>query len=108
MEKTKNIGIDVPTPEKKCSDKHCPFHGTLKLRGRIFIGEVISAKAHKTATIRWTRLFYIPKYERYEKRLTRIRAHNPECIDVNEGDKVKIVECKPISKTKHFVVVQRL
>ncbi len=102
----KNIGIEVKEPKKKCEDENCPFHGNLSLRGRAFIGKVISAKASKTATVEWNRIKYLSKYERYEKRRSRTKAHNPECIDAEEGDKVKIVECKPLSKTKKFVIVE--
>ncbi len=104
----KNIGIEVKEPEKKCEDEKCPFHGKLSVRGRTFIGKVIATKAHKTATIEWTQIRYIPKYERYERRRTRIKAQNPECIDAKDGDRVKIMECRPLSKTKKFVIVEVL
>jgi small subunit ribosomal protein S17 len=51
---------------------------------------------------------YVPKYERYEKRKSKIHAHNPDCIAAKIGDKVKIAECRPLSKTKSFVVIQIL
>ena len=104
----KTIGIEVKKPEKKCEDTNCPFHGTLSVRGRTFIGTVISAKAHKTATIEWKRTRFIQKYERYERRRTRLKAHNPECINAKEGDKVRIAECRPLSKTKKFVIIEVL
>jgi len=91
-----------------CDDLHCPFHGKLSTRGRMFVGNVISAKAHKTITVEWERMKYIPKYERYTKERTRVKVHNPPCINAKEGDKVKIAECRPISKTKHFVVVEKV
>ncbi|MCJ7793949.1 30S ribosomal protein S17, partial [Candidatus Bathyarchaeota archaeon] len=37
-----------------------------------------------------------------------IPSHNPPGIDVKEGDRVKIAECRPISKTVSFVVVAKL
>ena len=91
-----------------CKDRHCPFHGGLKVRGRYFGGMVRKADTHGTIDVEWPRLFYLSKYERYEKRRSRVKAHNPTCINVKVGDKVKIVECRPISKTKHFVVVEKL
>jgi len=54
-----------------------------------------------------TRMHYIPKYERYEKRTSKYKAHLPPCIEVKEGDEVVIMECRPLSKTKSFVVVER-
>ena len=94
--------------EVSCGDKKCPIHGKVSLRGRIFTGKVISAKMHRTITVEWPRLFFIPKYERYEKRRSRVKAHNPACISVKEGDKVKIAECRPLAKTVHFVVIEKL
>jgi len=103
---TRGIGITgVNPPETKCDDKNCPFHGGLKVRGRTFVGIVKSAKAKKTSTVEWTRWKIIKKYERYEKRKTKICVHNPPCINAAEGDEVMIAECRPLSKTKNFVVV---
>lgn len=80
----------------------------IKTRGRTFIGEVISAKAQKTVTVQWMRRIYIPKYERYYQKRTKVKAHNPTELSAKEGDKVVIKECRPISKTKKFVVVEVL
>jgi len=51
-------------------------------------------------------LHYIRKYNRYEKRSSRIHAHNPPCLQAKTGDLVTIAECRPLSKTKSFVVVE--
>lgn len=105
----KGIGIVLASqPKKKCEDEHCVFHGNLKVRGRQFEGFVKKAPAQKTAVVQWERLFPLPKYERYEKRRTLIKAHLPDCMEVKAGDKVAVVECRPISKTKHFVIVEVL
>jgi len=104
----RNIGIKVKLAKKKCKDEKCPFHGKLKCRGKIFTGIVIAAKMQKTITVEFARQHYLPKYERYEKRRTRIKAHNPECINAKEGDIVRISECRPLSKTKNFVVIENL
>jgi small subunit ribosomal protein S17 len=102
----KNIGIEVKEPEKKCDDKNCAFHGNISIRGRTFVGIVKAARATKTATVVWERKSFLPKYERYERRRTSVKAHNPECLNAKIGDKVKIMECKPLSKTKKFVIVE--
>ncbi len=103
-----NIGLEIKSPEATCSDKHCAFHGGLKLRGRTFVGTVIKSSAQKTAIVQWDRLFYLPKFQRYEKRRSKINVHNPMCIAAQIGDKVTVVESRPISKTKNFVIVERL
>jgi len=102
----RNIGIDVKPPPKQCEDDLCPFHGTLPIRGKVMEGKVVSAKAQKSVIIERQYFHYLPKFERYERRHSRIAAYIPECIAAKEGDVVKIAECRPLSKTKHFVVVE--
>ncbi|MDK2789780.1 MAG: small subunit ribosomal protein [Methanothermococcus sp.] len=104
----KNIGIDVKSPENVCDDVNCPFHGKLSVRGQTFEGIVASDKGHNTVVIKREVVSYIPKYERYEKRTATMVAHNPPCINAKVGDIIKIMECRPISKTKSFVVVEKL
>lgn len=104
----KNIGIEAKRPEKECKDEKCPWHGTLSLRGRVFTGVVTSSKPSKTVVVKWHYNYFLKKYERYERRNTRVVAYNPECINAKKGNKVKIAECKPISKTKSFTVIEVL
>ena len=89
-----------------CNDPKCPIHGHLKTRGKAFQGKVVSAKMQKSITIELQRMFLIRKYNRYEKRYTKIKAHNPPCINAQEGQTVIIKECRPLSKTKAFVVTE--
>ena len=106
--KVRDIGYDVKPPEKECEDLKCPFHGKLPVRGKMLEGKVVSSKMQSTIVVERNYLHYIPKYERYERRHSRISAHRPPCIDVKKGDKVKIAECRPLSKTKHFVVIENI
>jgi small subunit ribosomal protein S17 len=47
------------------------------------------------------------KYERFEKRTSALSAHLPTCVgEVNVGDTVKVMECRPLSKTVSFCVVE--
>jgi len=101
------IGIEVEEPKEKCNDPNCPFHGHLKVRGVIIKGRVVSTAMQKTVVVERERLHYVPKFERYEKRTSRYKAHLPPCIKVKKGDEVIIMECRPLSKTKHFVVVAK-
>ena len=48
----------------------------------------------------------IKKYKRYERSKSKMHAYLPPCIDVKEGDGVRIAECRPLSKTVSFVVVE--
>jgi len=91
----------------ECKDRLCPKHGDikLKLRGRTFEGIVIR-KVYNKVTIQFDRMLRLPKYERYEKRKTKIHARLPDCMknDVSIGDLIQITETRPISKMIHFVV----
>jgi small subunit ribosomal protein S17 len=104
---TENVGIKgIEPPKEGCSDRNCPFHGTLSVRGRIFKGVVTSAKMEKSVKVSFERIIRISKFERFEKRSTKLTAHNPPCIGAKKGDNVVIMECRPISKTKKFVVLK--
>jgi len=102
------MSLILKKPKKICSDRNCPFHGELPVRGRVLEGTVVSAKMDKTVVVRRDYIHYVPKFMRYERRRSRIPSHNPPCINVKEGDHVRIVECRPISKTVSFVVVEKL
>ena len=102
------MALTFKKPKKTCDDRNCPFHGDLAVRGRVFEGFVVSAKMDKTVIVRRDYIQYVPKFMRYERRHSRIPSHNPPCIDAKEGDRVLIVECRPISKTVSFVVVEKL
>ena len=101
-----NTGINLKSPAKSCDDKHCPFHKGLKIRGNFFTGKVTKISSQKTAHVEFPRLFYLQKYERFEKRRSRIHVHSTPCIDIKVGDTVKIMECLQISKMKNFVIIE--
>lgn len=104
----KTIGIDVKKPEAKCEDKYCPFHSNIAVRGRVFTGTVVSDVFQKTVSVEWQRRRFVSKYERYEKRRTKVRAHSTPCIEIKKGDTVNIMESRPISKTKKFIIVEKI
>ena len=108
---TVNIGLQVAAPpsadgEAGCGDVHCPFHGRLSVRGKIFEGTATGIKARRTITLQKDAPTYISKFKRYARSKSTIHAHVPACITVNEGDIVKTAECRPISKSVSFVVVE--
>ena len=105
---SRNIGVALEAPKQRCNDPNCPYHGTLTVRGRQFTGTVVSTRMRKTAVIEFERLNFLRKYERYEKRRTKLKVHNPECIIAKDGDIVKVMECRPLSKTKNFVIISKL
>ncbi len=106
---THNIGIPgVVEPTNICEDPNCPFHGELSLRGRILTGNVVSTKMRGTIVIQRDFDYYVPKYQRYERRRSKITAHLPPCIEVKDGDMVRIAQCRKLAKTVDFVVVEKI
>ncbi len=98
--------VKKPTVKKVVAEiKSIPDFVT---RGRTFTGKVISNKMAKTAKIQWDRRSYLYKYERYQKKRSAVMAHIPEGMVISIGDVVKIAECKPISKTKNFIIIERI
>lgn len=94
--------------EKTCTDDRCPSHGSIRVRGRKFVGTVTSNKMSRTVTVQWEYPYFIPKFERFERRRTKVKAHSPPCMELAEGDTVRIAETRPLSKTKHFVVIEKV
>ena len=90
----------------ECEDRLCPTHGTLKVRGRTFKGTVKKIIGQR-AVVMFERFVYYKKYQRYTRRSTKLHAHIPACLgsSINPGMKVKIGECRPVSKIIHFVVI---
>ncbi len=98
-------GLDVAAPKKACGDVRCPFHGGLKVRGKLLSGRVVSTNAKSFVVVQMEYLHMVPKFVRGERRRSRVSAHISPCIEANEGDTVTIAECRPLSKTISFVVV---
>jgi small subunit ribosomal protein S17 len=70
-------------------------------------GRVVSNKMDKSVTVLLERQIKHPLYGKYIKRSTKVRAHD-EDNNCGEGDKVVIAECRPLSKTKSWRVVEIL
>jgi small subunit ribosomal protein S17 len=105
----RDIGVEVESPAGDWDgDENCPFYGTLRLRGQIIEGTVSRVGMMNTIVVERQRIRYMVKFERYEKRTRRYSAHLPSCIgEINVGDQVRIMECRPLSKTVAFCVIER-
>ncbi|TNJ33484.1 30S ribosomal protein S17 [Arenimonas terrae] len=68
-------------------------------------GRVVSNKMNKTVTILVERQVKHPLYGKYIRRSTKLHAHDEENA-CNEGDVVRVTECRPLSKTKNWRVVE--
>ena len=77
----------------------------VKTSERSKMGRVISNKADKTVTVLLERQVKHALYGKYIKRSSKINAHD-EDNSCQEGDTVRIVECRPLSKRKSWRVVE--
>ncbi len=89
----------------ECNDPKCPAHGSLKTRGMVFEGKVVSTKGRKSAVVEINYFRKVPKYERLEKRKSKIHVYVPPCVKIKDGETVRIAECRKLSKTKSHVVL---
>ena len=74
---------------------------------RMLDGTVVSDKMDKTVVVRVERLVRDPYYEKYVRRYSRFMAHD-ETNACRIGDKVRIIEHRPLSKRKRWKVQETL
>ncbi|MGB9706846.1 MAG: 30S ribosomal protein S17 [Microgenomates group bacterium] len=73
---------------------------------KILEGVVTSTKMKKTATVLVERFKVHPLYKKRVKVKKKYHAHDQ--LGVKVGDRVKIQECRPISKTKRWKIIEKL
>ncbi len=71
---------------------------------RILSGVVISSNSNKTITVNVTRRIKHKLYKKIIRQTKKYHAHD-EKNEFNIGDEVSIIESKPISKTKKWIVI---
>lgn len=74
-----------------------------KPQGKVYQGEVVSDKMQKTVVVKVTRTFKHPSFEKVVRRAKNYKVHD-ESNQAKVGDIVEIVECRPLSKTKHMML----
>lgn len=107
----KSLGYNIegtPKVEGTQNDPKCPHTGTVSIRGKLFEGIVVSDSMNKTVKVQWDTVVKDKKFSRYYKKRTKVAAHNSAAVNAKKGDKVLIGETRPLSKTKHFVVIKVL
>jgi small subunit ribosomal protein S17 len=93
--------VDKPAPEPQ----HAPEHGPG--RPKVRQGVVVSAKGDKTITVA---IDVVRRHRRYHKIMRstlKLYAHD-EANNANEGDTVRVVECRPMSRTKRWRLTEVL
>ncbi len=76
-----------------------------KSKKRILSGVVVSDKMKDTITVKVDRYIKLPKYNKYVTVSKKYKAHDAGNT-VKIGDKVSIIESRPISKDKHFTLIK--
>lgn len=107
---SKKVGLGFKTPKQalngKYIDRKCPFTSNVVIRGRILRGIVHSTKMDRTIIIRRNYLHFIKKYQRYQKRHKSLAVHCSPAFDPKKGDEVVIGQCRPLSKTVRYNVLE--
>jgi len=76
---------------------------------KIRTGIVVSNKMDKTVVVQIDTFVQDPRFLKYYTRRTKYKAHDPQNL-CNEGDRVQIKECRPLSKDKNWrveVIIER-
>jgi small subunit ribosomal protein S17 len=74
-------------------------------RRKVRTGKVVSSKMDKTIVVEIVRTMKHPLYERIIRRKSKVYAHDQN-REASEGDKVRVMECRPLSKTKRWRLVE--
>jgi small subunit ribosomal protein S17 len=74
-------------------------------RRKVFLGEVVSNRMQKTITVKVERRLRHPVYERVVKRSKKFHVHD-EHNQCQIGDQVRIIETRPLSKTKRWRLLE--
>lgn len=72
---------------------------------RALTGRVISNRMDKTVTVVIERRLRHPLYQKYVRRSTKLHAHDADNA-CREGDTVRIIQCRPLSRTKSWRVIE--
>ena len=72
---------------------------------KVYEGKVVSDKMDKTITVEIATIKKHPKYHKRMNRSTKLKAHEEQNV-AKEGDIVRIIETRPLSKTKRFRLVE--
>lgn len=78
-----------------------------KTNGKIMTGKVVSTKMTNTVIVEVVRTYAHKLYKKTVRKSHRFAAHNT-LPDIHEGDTVSIKETIPMSKRKHFIVIEKL
>ena len=79
--------------------------GVREMPKKVYSGKVVSDKMDKTVVVAVTRTFQHPLYKKTVRKITKFKAHD-EDNKCKTGDKVQIVESRPLRKDKRWAVIK--
>jgi small subunit ribosomal protein S17 len=71
---------------------------------KIYTGKIVNDKMDKTVIVAVTRFFQHPVYKKTVKKVTKFKAHDKD-NKYHIGDTVKIIEARPLSKEKRWIII---
>ena len=72
-----------------------------------YVGQVVSDKMDKTIVVAIDRMVQDPRYKKFLKRTSKLKAHD-EKNEAHVGDRVKLIETRPLSREKRWMVIEVL
>ncbi len=77
----------------------------MRKKRKVKVGRVVSDRMNKTRVVSWEEKRIIPIYKKSVKRRVKVKVHDEENIS-KSGDRVKIMETKPLSKEKNWRIIE--
>ena len=99
--------VDVPEVSAEPAASIAVKDEKKKIRKKEFIGIVKSDKMMKTIVVTVDTMKLHPLYKKYVKRTKKVKAHD-EKNDAKIGDRVRVIECRPLSREKRWKLVEIL
>lgn len=96
---------ETPTAAPARAPRQRTYADTSRGSRRVAEGRVVSTKMEKTIVVYISRLEKHRKYKKYVKRHTKLYAHDEQGV-AREGDVVRVMECRPMSRLKRFRLVE--
>lgn len=72
-----------------------------------YVGQVVSDKMDKTVVVAIDRMVQDPRYKKFLKRTSKLKAHD-EKNEAHVGDRVRLIETRPLSRDKRWIVIEVL
>ncbi|MCM8765872.1 MAG: 30S ribosomal protein S17 [Candidatus Omnitrophica bacterium] len=76
-----------------------------KIKRKILLGKVLKAKMQKTVVVQVERTVIHPRYKKVIRKYSKFKVHDENGL-AREGDRVKIMETRPLSKEKRWVILE--